>query len=648
MVVREPTRDKGTVTCVAPDEGIETIGSALVVGAGADWAQAAATAAQVDCVLFFSLEGAAKLADALGYRGKVIDLPDRMSDAELQAWDWSVSLSDHLLANEPLLSADVLHEMRRMLFLQLFWPIAVARERARLAVASVPSGYAIRTCGLTDLENAEFDGHVQDATSAADSRIGTESHDSTLSGPIRKALSRARALIRLSVTKLRRQHRLRRLRGSLKALGRSNESQPLAVVLVGVPVHLRLLDSPLRELKSRGWRLLLMDLSSDGDVSADARRLGAEDTRFMPMLEPTTPVLQLFADRRTRTRLAPVVDSWARSADLELHASRIFAEVCALYESMMCWTRAHREWVRSLRPNLVLTVSEISPIVETVVPVCRSSRIPTVNVQHGSALDIPLNSDFRFDAFCVWGEGEGENLERCGTNPARIYVTGNPYMDCSARDETSASAPEPTVALRRSEGDRERFNILFATGYAWAMASDVPLYQTLGVVLEYAERDPSCHVCVKLHPVAAGHELGYEMALAEHPNASVSVVREGDLYELIRDSDCIATWQSTVAYEAVTFRKPTIILNLGGSNDLLPLVPEGVALRAADGQQFAECVERLRAGEVVTEEAFAAFERRYSFGQDGRAGSRIADVCEELAGLSGSQPGADPRDRKAT
>ena len=42
-----------------------------------DWAQAAATAAQVDRVLFFSLEGAVKLADALGYRGEVIDMPDR-------------------------------------------------------------------------------------------------------------------------------------------------------------------------------------------------------------------------------------------------------------------------------------------------------------------------------------------------------------------------------------------------------------------------------------------------------------------------------------------------------------------------------------------------------------------------------------------
>jgi hypothetical protein len=60
-------------------------------------------------------------------------------------------------------------------------------------------------------------------------------------------------------------------------------------------------------------------------------------------------------------------------------------------------------------------------------------------------------------------------------------------------------------------------------------------------------------------------------------------------------------------------------------------VSEGVALRATDAEQFADCVERLRKGDAIPEQAFEAFDRRYAFRRDGLAGARIADVCEELA-----------------
>ena len=129
----------------------------------------------------------------------------------------------------------------------------------------------------------------------------------------------------------------------------------------------------------------------------------------------------------------------------------------------------------------------------------------------------------------------------------------------------------------------------------------------------------SCHVWVKLHPVAAGHELGYELALAEHPTASVSVVREGDLYKIIRDSDCIVTWQSTVAYEAVTFASPPSS-ELGRVNNCSPLVPRASRSERPTRERFGECVERLRTGEVITEEAFAAFGNAGT--PSGRMGSR--------------------------
>jgi CDP-glycerol glycerophosphotransferase (TagB/SpsB family) len=138
-------------------------------------------------------------------------------------------------------------------------------------------------------------------------------------------------------------------------------------------------------------------------------------------------------------------------------------------------------------------------------------------------------------------------------------------------------------------------------------------------------------VVVKLHPIGAGKEFGYEVAIAEHPTAPVRVTREEDLYDLIGQCDCVVTHGSSVAIEAASFGVPTILLSPGGAPDVIPLVAEGVALRAVDIETLAACIEQLKTGEVPSSEAFERFDRRFALTHDGRAGERIADVCEELA-----------------
>jgi UDP-N-acetylglucosamine 2-epimerase len=287
----------------------------------------------------------------------------------------------------------------------------------------------------------------------------------------------------------------------------------------------------------------------------------------------------------------------------------------------------------ALRPRAVLSLSELYPGIEPVVAAGTRLSIPTVHVQHGNIPEIARMADFRYDAFCVFGEAYAETLERLGTPRDRLRVTGSPYMELVPPERSIPSADNLPAADQSVAG--RPFTILFIAGYLTGFSSQALLYSTLAMVLAYAGGRPDVRVIVKLHPAVNSGEwvTGYEAAIADHPDASVEILREADTYELIRACDCVVTRGSTVAFEAAWLRKPVILVNALGSPTHLPLDTEGTALVASNAEEFAECVERLRSGFAVPEQAFESVERRYAFGADGRAGERIADICAGLGGI---------------
>ena len=487
---------------------------------------------------------------------------------------------------------------------------ATARARADRVVAQVGPGSRVAAEGLSPIERAA----LEDVSPIAGPHKGIALSPRTEPRPSLRGLRDA----------LAERRRVADLAAKLNALHSPSDSEPLVVVLAAVPIHLRLFESTLAELRLRGWRVVVVQLHPHTDLSEEARRVGAECIPLEPFLSHGDLPPRVSLERLRPNRIRGIVQDWARTEGLAAYSPRVVESVAQELADALRFVAAYEALAGALMPSAFLSVSEFYRGVEPIAVVGQRLGIPTIHVQHGNIPDFARTSDFRFDAFCVFGQAYAETLALLGTDRDRVHVTGSPFMDLVP----------PSPPPERVRGDEEApFRILFVAGYASAMSSHALLYETLSIALGYAEAVPNTDLVVKFHPaVSSGPAVaGYDIALAEHPDAQATILRHGDTHRLVSECDCVVTHGSSVAIEAAWMRKPVVLLNPLGAEARFPLVSEGTALSAANAAEFTDCMSRVRSGPVIRAEAYDSVQMRYGFVADRCAGHRIADVCEALA-----------------
>jgi len=394
---------------------------------------------------------------------------------------------------------------------------------------------------------------------------------------------------------------------------------------------MRLLESALAELRARGWTPVLLISSNTGEVRSQYVSQFAAVLRLGDHVSEK-PLLALIRRRLGRRSLRRQIQSWADDSGLGGHADFIADAISRMYYlSTSQMIRAFERVLDGLRPSGILTVSETGAA-EAVVPVARRAGIPTVNVQHGIITDSPMMSAFSFDAFCVFGPEYGRILVESGTPESSIRVVGNPLL---RTEEPLGVASKP--GLDQEEGDgpcgsgTTHVSILFAAQHSRHHISDVALYATLSPLLEYAERHPECEVILKWHPLGEGAELGYRLALEDHPHARVVETRDADLVGLMKESCCVVVYSSTVGLDALSIRKPVIVIDPFRTRSEPLWIARYSDLVASNATELAVCIDRVRAGYEMSEDSWLRIQKGLAFAHDGLAGQRIADVCEELA-----------------
>jgi hypothetical protein len=213
-----------------------------------------------------------------------------------------------------------------------------------------------------------------------------------------------------------------------------------------------------------------------------------------------------------------------------------------------------------------------------------------VAVQHG--VIYPNNPDYyrpahaglvRPDVTCVYGPYERDILIEGGRySPEAVAVTGSPRVHPD--DAPAAATPEERADVRRELGvaDGDRLLVMSAARnpigdeiHAVSMAA-----RLLGGPL------PGIHVVVKLHPEEQSGEH-YERLLGDlaraggYPPPPISVVRDVDLYRLLRAADAHLGLYSTVLTDAVLTATPNMIAVGQAYADTIGYVPAGVAVPVA-------------------------------------------------------------------
>jgi hypothetical protein len=399
----------------------------------------------------------------------------------------------------------------------------------------------------------------------------------------------------------------------------------------------------LRRLEARGHPTAVVVLGKTEDEDAtDLRGDG-------PM--PFGALSRLLIDRRERAdergelaRRLEGIEAFAMPvAGVDLAPAIV--SVLASLDKWLARQRRERlvaeRLIATLRPRVLVTGWESARTAW--LGGARTSGIPSVAIQHG--VIYPSNPDYyrpvrpelvRPDLTCVFGAYERRLLvEDCAYAPDAVIATGSPRMSPAA--DVPPRDPAARAAVRQALGVGEAERMLVISGARYAVGEG--LHSTTIFARLLGGPLPGVHVVVKLHPEeeADDHYTAMVEGLAAAGGFAappVTVVRDIDLFQLLRAADAHLGIYSTVLTDAVVAGTPNMLASGQAWSDLVGYVVAGVA-------QPVESVDDVRAfmrePRPAPPEARAAFLRDHY--EPGEGAERIADAVIRVAGQPGRRTG---------
>jgi hypothetical protein len=284
-----------------------------------------------------------------------------------------------------------------------------------------------------------------------------------------------------------------------------------------------------------------------------------------------------------------------------------------------------RRLLRRLRPAGVLLADEYHR--QEWLAAARAEGVPVAAIQHGmiyarhngyihrSRPDSLVLADRTY----VFGEWERELLiQRSVYRPDEVVVSGSPRLDLVAR------APDVDAAGLRAElGVQPGHRLVVLSGTHGPAYRRFHIPYALDRLLDRPW--PNVHLVVKQHP--GERDRGPYEALITGIAAArgfapppITVVKDVDLYRLLRAADAHLGIHSTVLTEAVAAGTRNLLAATLASADLLGYVDAGVAIPVCDGATF---LAALDAHEAAPDGARTAFLAQHF--REGSASVRLRD-----------------------
>ncbi len=279
------------------------------------------------------------------------------------------------------------------------------------------------------------------------------------------------------------------------------------------------------------------------------------------------------------------------------------------------------------------------------VAAARRAGVPIVAVQHG--VIYPTHPVYRHrrlptiplpDVTCVFGPYERMSLlVHGGYLPGEVAVTGSPRLEWEADDARPSHAREEERRAVRDELGVAADDLLLvvSTANTW-IVRDVHVVDMIARTL--GGPIPGVHLVFKQHPGEADDGpyrmlLGGLAAAGGYAVPPMTVVRNIDLYRLLRAADAHLGLHSTVLTDAVAAGTPNLISIGQAYRDLLGYVEAGVARPVRDVADVRAALADPRPADPAARARFLA-----AHFLEGDAAGRIArEIRAAMAGATAGQ-----------
>lgn len=215
--------------------------------------------------------------------------------------------------------------------------------------------------------------------------------------------------------------------------------------------------------------------------------------------------------------------------------------------------------LRNVNPDFVLATGESNNIGRIFIEESKKNGIPNFGIQHGDIS--PHNIDYRYskslsanafpDYFFSWGNASREYLSK------QSHLLKNTIFSVGQLEfDTISKSIEYDHEIGKFRRNRKKKVLFFASQQQQNQKSRI---ETARLLAEFCNKNGLCCV-VKLHPGEDRDNLHQQMFNDEGITEDLLVL-ECDVYSAIVSSDYSSTCYSTIAWEAMSLKKPLIIFD---------------------------------------------------------------------------------------
>ena len=265
----------------------------------------------------------------------------------------------------------------------------------------------------------------------------------------------------------------------------------------------------------------------------------------------------------------------------------------------------------------------------------RRRGVPIVAIQHG--VIYPNTPDYvrpehpglvRPDVTCVFGPYVRDLLvEHGGFAPDAVVVTGSPRA--TPASALAGRTVEERTAVRRRVGVADGNRLLVFSAARHSVGDEFHSMAMAGRLL--GGPFPGIHIVFKLHPEerSGDHYLELLRGLAAaggYEAPAMSVIRDIDVYRLLRTADAHLGQYSTVLTDAVMTATPNLIAVGQAWSDIIGYVQSGVATPVSSVEDVVACLADPRPPDPEARRRFLEAHTR-----DGDAVGRVAAIVAGAA-----------------
>jgi UDP-N-acetylglucosamine 2-epimerase len=293
------------------------------------------------------------------------------------------------------------------------------------------------------------------------------------------------------------------------------------------------------------------------------------------------------------------------------------------------------EIIKEEKPSLIVIVSETPSWARAITMITKRDGIPSLLMQEG----LHTEKDRRLrvknvDVIASWGEAFKQILLRRGIEPERIVVTGNPEYDELANSlERNRDMIKEKIQRKLRLNDTVKIVLYTPTPEETGPTRQEQHFMEKKIIESVSELQNVC-VIFRMHPLSErGTEIENFILKNEKYQKVVRVVIDISTHELLFLCDLLIAEYTTAAIDAMVLKKPVIMCNFTGREDVVDYAKMGGALGIYDPRDLKEAIHKILTDKAERDRLIRKSQEYlvYQAGKlDGLATKRVIDLIKKM------------------